>query len=133
MSASPSPDQSHQSVSDFSERPNSSIARLQIRVTVERHQLAHVTAEITRLVARLLPNIPHLLLVDGDMITLRARHRDITVLRADILACRLSRIRGIFQIRAEKRVSRRGTVYAARLRGRSWSDQHRAGQRQSGR
>lgn len=95
-------------------------SRLRIRLNIDKAQLATVAAEVLRLADKLMPDVPHFLISDGESMTLRVRNGDLRVCQTDILVCRLARLRGIRYVDAQQKTRTLGVVYHAGLRGRDW-------------
>jgi len=101
--------------------PARSSSRLHVCLMIEKPMLAEIVAEVIRLAERLMPGVPHFLVVDGDSVILRLRQGSLRVCQTDILVCRLARTRGIRHVSAEQKTAQEGIIYKALLRGRSWS------------
>jgi len=93
-------------------------SRLKVRLMIDRSLLGNIAGEVIRLADRFMPEGFHFLVTDGDSITLRVRQGELRVCLTDMLVCRLARVRGICNIRAEQRTVDEGVVYGAFMRGR---------------
>ncbi len=95
------------------------LVRLHVRMDIDPRAATELTLHIVRLMARLMPHAPRLIASGDDSITLRVRHGDISVVQSDQLVCRLARLAGVRNVRAEHQRVGEGVLYAARLRGRA--------------
>ncbi len=95
-------------------------SRLHVRLVIEKSLLADIAGEVIRLAEQFMPEVSHFLVAGGGSITLRVRQGELRVCQTDMFVCRLARVRGICNIRAEQKTIDEGVVYGAFMRGRSW-------------